>query len=77
MPTKKKKAVKKKESKCECKHGFAHSCNGGGIYCLGVIGAAIYFISQATGFWMGVLGLLKALVWPVFVVYGLLKFLGM
>jgi hypothetical protein len=40
------------------------------------IGAAVYFIGQATGFWMGALGFLKALVWPAFVVYGLLKFLG-
>ena len=41
----------------------------GAIYGLGLIGAAIYFISQATGFWMGVLGFLKAIVWPVFLVY--------
>ncbi len=43
---------------------------------LGFIGAAIYFISQATGFWMGVLGFLKAIVWPVFLVYELFKYLG-
>jgi hypothetical protein len=49
---------------------------GGAIYGLGFIGAAIYYISQATGFWLGVLGFLKALVWPVFLVYELLKFLG-
>ena len=48
----------------------------GCAYFMGVIGAAVYFIGQATGFWMGVLGFLKALVWPAFVVYGLLKFLG-
>ena len=54
------------------------SCGGGsGIYGLGFIGAAIYYISTATGFWMGVLGLLKAIIWPVFLVYGVLKFLGM
>jgi len=54
------------------KHGPA-----GGIYFLGFIGAAVYYISTATGFWNGVLGLLKALVWPAFLVYGALKFLGM
>jgi hypothetical protein len=48
----------------------------GCMYVLGIIGAAVYFIGQAAGFWMGVLGFLKALVWPAFVVYGLLKFLG-
>jgi hypothetical protein len=49
----------------------------GCAYLLGVIGAAVYFISQATGFWMGVVGFLKALVWPAFVVYGLLKYFGL
>ena len=34
------------------------------VYGLGFIGAAVYFISTAAGFWMGVLGFLKALVWP-------------
>jgi hypothetical protein len=48
----------------------------GFAYFVGFIGAAVYFIGQATGFWMGVLGFLKALVWPAFVVYGLLKFFG-
>jgi hypothetical protein len=50
--------------------------SGGFAYLLGVIGAAVYYISQATGFWMGVLGFLKALVWPAFLVYGLLKMIG-
>lgn len=50
---------------------------GGGdaIYGLGIIGAAIYYISTATTFWIGVLGILKAMVWPVFLVYELLKYL--
>jgi len=42
-----------------------------------LIGAAIYYISTATGFWIGVLGFLKALVWPAFLVYQWLKFLEM
>jgi len=45
----------------------------GAVYGLGFIGAAIYFISQATTFWMGVLGFLKALVWPAFLVYEAFK----
>jgi len=49
---------------------------GEGIYGLGFLGAAVYYISTATSFWIGVLGFLKAIVWPVFVVYELLKFLG-
>jgi len=49
----------------------------GAVYGLGFIGAAIYFISQATTFWLGVLGFLKAIVWPAFMVYELLKYLGL
>lgn len=48
----------------------------GAVYGLGFIGAAIYFISQATGFWMGVLGFLKALVWPAFLIYEALQQMG-
>jgi hypothetical protein len=46
------------------------------VYGMGIIGAAIYYISASTGFWMGALGLLKAFVWPVFLVYEALKALG-
>lgn len=47
------------------------------VYGLGLIGAAVYFISHATGFWMGVIGFFKALAWPAFLVFGLLKHLAM
>lgn len=49
----------------------------GAIYGLGFIGAAIYFISHAAGFWMGVIGFLKAIVWPAFLVYEAMKQMGM
>lgn len=49
----------------------------GAVYGLGLIGAAIYFISTATGFWIGVLGFLKAIVWPVFLVYEAFRHLAM
>jgi len=54
----------------------SNSNAGGAIYGLGFIGAAIYFISTATSFWLGVLGFLKAIVWPVFMVYEAFKYLG-
>jgi hypothetical protein len=38
---------------------------GNGFFFLTFIGAAIYFIQQATTFWGGVLGFLKAIIWPV------------
>jgi hypothetical protein len=49
---------------------------GGAVYGLGFVGAAIYYISNATSFWVGVLGILKAIVWPAFLVYEMLKSLG-
>lgn len=69
------KKANKKQVKWQdcCKTGNNNGC-GGCAYFLGFIGAAIYYISTATGFWMGVLGILKALVWPAFVVF---KLLGM
>jgi hypothetical protein len=54
---------------------YNNGAAGGAVYGLGFIGAAIYFISHAATFWLGVLGFLKAIVWPVFAVYWLLDFL--
>lgn len=48
----------------------------GGIYFLGLIGAAVYYIGASSTFLGGVVGLLKALVWPAFLVYEALKFIG-
>jgi hypothetical protein len=60
--------IKKQSNNC-------NSC-GGAFYGLGFIGAVIYYISTATSFWIGVFGFLKAIVWPVFLVFELLKYLG-
>ncbi len=49
---------------------------GGGVYGLGFIGALVYYLSTANSFWVGVLGVIKAIFWPGFIVYELLKFLG-
>lgn len=49
----------------------------GGAYGLGFIGALIYYIQQAASFGEGVIGFLKALVWPAFLVHKLMEFLQM
>jgi len=51
------------------------SCNA--VYGLGFIGAAVYFISAASSFWMGVFGFLKAIVWPAFLVFEAFQKLAM
>lgn len=51
---------------------------GGGdaVYALGLIGALVYYITTANGLIGILLGILKALVWPAFVVYDLLHFIS-
>ena len=52
-----------------------NSAPNGAVYGLGLIGAAVYYIGAAGTFGAGVVGLLKAIVWPAFLVYEALKFL--
>lgn len=66
------KKVVKKQSCC----GGNSAC-GGAIYGLGFIGSLVYYISTATSFGTGVVGILKSIVWPAFLVFELFKFLGM
>jgi hypothetical protein len=48
-----------------------------GFMFLAYIGAAIYFIQRTDGgFWEVILGLLQAAIWPVFVIYNVLRVLG-
>lgn len=54
----------------------AEGAGGGMLYGVGFVGAVIYYVQASTGFWMGVLGVLKALVWPAFLVYELLEHAG-
>lgn len=49
---------------------------GNAVYCLGLIGAFVYYQQVAFGFWDSIVAILKALVWPAFVIYDLLKFLA-
>ena len=68
---------------CSCgekKHEWHHRGGGAGgnaVYGLGFIGALIYFIGHATTFWGGVLGILKAVIWPVLLVYKALGLAGL
>lgn len=45
---------------------------GSPIYFLGFIGSAVYYVHIANGFGSDVVGILKAIVWPAFLVYHLL-----
>ncbi len=69
--------MRKKHSKemmkgCECRCSKGTNC-GGAVYGLGFVGATVYYISTASGFWVGVLGILKAAIWPAVLVFKLLS----
>lgn len=61
---------------CGRKKGHSHGA-AGGIYGLAFIGALVYYIQHATSFMNGVVGFLKALVWPAILIYKLLEYLKM
>jgi hypothetical protein len=48
-----------------------------GIWFLGFIGALAYYLHVHSGtFWLVVLAILKAIVWPAFLIYHLFYYLG-
>jgi hypothetical protein len=49
----------------------------GGIYGMAFVGAAIYFIQNATTFWSGAFGFFKAVFWPAVLMYKLLEAIKM
>ncbi len=46
------------------------------IYGLGIIGSAVHFLSEAGGFWEGAFGIMKALLWPAFLIYEAFQAMG-
>lgn len=49
----------------------------GAIYGLGIVGAFIYFMQQADGFWAVIWGIIQAVFWPAVLVYEALKLLNL
>lgn len=68
-----KKKLQKKFEKSIAKNKNLTTKTKSELYFLGFIGAACYYISTATDFWIGVLGILKAIVWPAFLVFAALQ----
>lgn len=69
--------AKEDQEVCDCPKRGGGGAFGGGAYGLAFIGALVYYIQHADSFWIGVLGVLKAIVWPAMLVYKLLEFLKM
>ena len=65
------------EKKNQRRKEMNRSDTAGFVYVLTIIGAAIYFIQHSATFWGGVLGFLKALIWPLLMIYKVLDILKM
>jgi len=50
---------------------------GGAVYGLGFLGALFYYLTTAPTLLDGIIGVLKAIVWPAVIVYEIMSFLGM
>ena len=50
---------------------------GGAVYGLGFIGALIYYLQGSQTLMEGLVGILKAIAWPAFLVYRVLELLKM
>jgi len=53
------------------------NAGGGAVYGFGLVGALVYYLQQASTVVEGLLGVLKAVIWPALLVHKLLGFLGM
>jgi len=58
-------------------HGRRGGMNGGSLYCAGAVGVAVYYIQQVHGFWPVIEAVLKAMVWPAFLLYHVFTMLHM
>lgn len=54
---------------------FRDMCRGGGdaVYGLGLLGALLYFLQRADSIGAGLYGIIKALLWPAFLIYKALE----
>ena len=55
--------------------GMQKNSGMGPIYFLGLVGALVYFLQTSTSLVQGLIGVLKALVWPAILVYDIFKLL--
>lgn len=54
-----------------------HNAGSGAIYGMGFLGALVYFISHATSFVDGLIGIFYAIFWPGVILFKVLELLKM
>lgn len=70
----------KKETKMECDQCHCQpksTSTGNGVYGLGMIGTAFYFLQHAGSFTDVVMAIVQAVFWPAILVYHALKLLNL
>ena len=67
---------KGQDKKTACVQGMKWQGTSGFFYGLGFLGALFYYVSTAPDFGTALLGVIKALLWPAFLVFELLLFMG-
>ena len=66
-----------KEQETRKQKGIYRGTASDAVYGFGLIGAWVYYLTHATSFLMGLLGIFKGIFWPAFLVFELMKYLGM
>ena len=54
----------------------SNNASGGFLYFMGFLGAAIFFIGKAASLGAGIVGFLKAIIWPLFLVLEAFKYMA-
>jgi hypothetical protein len=68
--------MEKEVKTAKSKHVDKAAGPGGFVFFVAWVGAVIYFVGQVDGFWNIMVAILKSFVWPAYLVYYLLGFLG-
>ena len=69
--------VKDCKKKMFCRGKNSRGGASGAIYGLGLVGAVVYFIQNSHTFMDGVIGILKAIIWPALLIFKLFTFFKM
>ena len=69
-------ATESSDMRCRVKEKVRHG-SGGGFYFLGFVGSLVYYVTTAPTLWEAFIGFFKAVFWPAFLTYGIMKSMGL
>lgn len=65
------------EKQVKVVHEKVTNKGGDAVYALGLIGGLFYYLQSAASFPDVIIGIVKSILWPAFVIYSLLGFLNL